>query len=243
MLLKILREYVRSQILEMSQEDVETSNDPLDWITAAYNDPNAWDATDEFDAMVIAAKKINLQRVGNPGSSRIVFDLKNNRVVKLARNNKGLAQNNLEAFAGNDPQVERILATVWDYAEDFSWVVADKVEPLGDDDGAIAEEIVGISWNEVRELVGADTGEEYEATAVGSDSNSVKKGNKKSSGKGSGCLSGDAFLSYIDDFMTRYSDMLPGDIAKLSSWGVTPRGCLVLLDYGITRKKFKELYR
>jgi len=233
-----LRLYVMSVLLEMSQEDVATSKDPLDWFTAAYQSPEEWGASDEFEAMLIAADKLNL-KVAGTGSSRIVFDLKNNRVVKIARNNKGIEQNKLEAFAGKDPFVERILATVWEFAEDFSWIVADKLDPLSDGDGATAEEIVGVEWNEVRDLVNAGANKESAVTSVAGG----RSKEKKMTGKSKGCLTGDSFLSYIDDFMTRYPDMLPGDIAKLSSWGVTPQGCLVLLDYGITRKKFRELYR
>jgi predicted ABC-type ATPase len=234
-----LRLYVMSVLLEMSQEDVATSKDPLDWFTAAYQSPEEWGASDEFEAMLIAADKLNLKVVGT-GSSRLVFDLKNNRVVKIARNNKGIEQNKLEASAGRDPQVERILASVWEFADDFSWVVADKVEPLEDGDGARAEKIVGISWNELRDLVNAGANRENAVTSVEGGETKTKKSVEKGT---AGCLKGDSFLSSVDYFMTRYEGLLPGDIAKLSSWGVTEQGCLVLLDYGITIKKFRELYK
>ena len=236
---KTLKEFVRSVIVELSQEDVASSKDPLDWLTAAYQDPKEWGAKDEFEAMLIAADKLNLKLSGE-GSSRIVFDIKNNRVVKIARNNKGIEQNKLEASAGRDPQVERILASVWEFSDDFSWVVADKVEPLENGDGAIAEKIVGISWNEVRDLVSAGANKENAVTSIEGGETKTKK----TSGKpGVGCLKEDSFLSALDYFMTRYEGLLPGDIAKLSSWGITEKGCLVLLDYGITIKKFRELYK
>jgi hypothetical protein len=46
----------------------------------------------------------------------------------------------------------------------------------------------------------------------------------------------------LREFLVRYDDLLPGDIAKYDSWGKNSDGCIVLLDYGITKKKFKELY-
>lgn len=242
MLLKILREYVSSQLLEMSQEDIETSEDPLDWITAAYQSPEEWGARDKFEAMLIAADKLNLKEVGR-GSSRIVFDLGNNRVIKIASNVAGIEQNTLEAAAGRDPQVEKILAGVREFADEFSWVLADKVEPLENGDGKRAEAIAGIEWNTLRDLVSAGSNRENAVTSVEGEASKTKKTKNNSKEGAAGCLKGDAFLSAVDYFMTRYEDLLPGDIAKLSSWGVTKKGCLVLLDYGITTKKFKELYK
>jgi len=239
---RLLRNYVRSILREMSYEDVKESNDPLDWIAAAFHDPEEWGADDPYAGMLNAAGAAGLSMIGRPGSSRVAFELDGNKVVKLARNNKGIEQNKLEAFAGKDPFVHKILAAVHDYSDEFAWIVADKVRPLDDGDGAIAEKIIGIPWSRVRDLIGVGTSSDEEATEVETPKAGAPK-SQKAGGGGRGCLTGDAFLSYVDDFTTRYQDMLPGDLAKLSSWGVTPKGCLVLLDYGITRKKFRELYR
>lgn len=238
---KLIREYVRSVLSEMSMEDVEESKDPLDWITAAWHDPDDWDAQDSFEAMVIAARKKGLRLIG-VGSSRIVFSLGDDKVVKLARNERGVEQNKLEATAGRDPHVHKILASVLDMSDEYAWLVSDAVRPLEDGDGATAEKIIGIPWSSVRDLVGVGTSASDEATEVETQKTGVSQ-KKQAPGKARGCLVGDGFLEALDDFLGRYSDMLPGDIVKLSSWGVSKNGCLVLLDYGITRKKFKELYR
>ncbi len=239
---KLIRTYIMTILNEMSYDDVKMSKDPLDWVTAAYHEPEAWNVDDPYIAMALAAKKAGLKPIGSPGSSRIVFEFDGSKVVKLARNNRGIEQNKLEAFAGKDPFMHKILAGVHDYSDEFAWIVSDKLRPLEDTDAATAEKFIGISWNEVREHLGVKASDAFAAT-VGQLGQKNKTQLKTAGSRSGDKLSGKTFLSYLDEFTSRYQDMLPGDLAKLSSWGVTPDGRLVLLDYGITRKKFIELYR
>ena len=237
----LLKAYIRELINEMAMEDVETSSDPLDWITAAYQSPEEWESKTPFEAMLKALSKFGLKQIGE-GSSRLVFELDGNSVVKLAKDEKGLAQNELEVTAGRDPQVESIISGVLDYDPEFYWVVSKKVIPLHDAEVSKAEKIIGVPWNEVRKTMGLSARSEYDATApVGGQKSGVTQ-RVQLVGR-ENCMTGNDFLSAISSFMERYKDMLPGDLAKLSSWGITGEGCLVLLDYGITTKKFRELYK
>jgi len=222
--------------------DVETSKDPLDWFTAAYQDPQEWGAKDPFKAMLNVVGHFKLQKIGE-GSSRIVYILDNSRVIKLARDERGIEQNTLESAAGVDPQVDQLVARVLDRADDFSWVVAQKVKPLqtGGSDTARVEKIIGTSWNEVREAMGLKSAGEYESTPKLGQAKQVEKGSAAE--VGTGCLQGEDFIQAVKSFMNRYEGMLLGDLGKLSSWGVNDAGCLVLLDYGITKKKFDQLYK
>ena len=226
----------------MSLEDVKDSDDPLDWITAAWHYPSEWGGKDPFDAMQKAAEIKKLRFMGE-GSSRIVYDLGGDRVVKLALDEKGVEQNKLEATAGRDPHAHKILASVLDMSDEYAWLVSEAVRPLGDSDGAIAEKIIGVPWRSVRDLVGVGTSSTDDATEAETQKAGEPRKKNEPTGKSRGCLVGEGFLEALDDFLGRYSDMLPGDIVKLSSWGVSKDGCLVMLDYGITRKKFRELYR
>lgn len=238
----VLKNLLKSLIVEMSKEDIRTSKNPLDWLTAAYEDHNAWKAKDQFEAMEKAAEEAGLKKIGF-GTSRAVFDLGDNKVVKVALNEKGIEQNKLEIYAGKDPSVEAILAGTWDYSNDFAWLVSDKVHPLHDNSAAEAESIIGVSWQEVRKIIGVKWSSEFEATSKPESSESYDDEHKKHQTAGSGCLTGQDFLDYLKNFLERYPGMLKQDIAKLSSWGVTADGCLVLLDYGITREKFLKLYK
>lgn len=237
----LLRRYVRSILNEMSYEDVKTSKDPADWVEAAFQDPEDWDTDDPFRAMIRAAKKFGLEELGI-GSSRFVFSIDGERVLKIARNQKGVEQNKLELTAGRDAQVHDLLSSVYESSPEYAWLIAEAVEPLDDGDVKRAEELTGVPWIEVRRLLGLSDKEEFNATAE--EVTSKLAGSKGGSrGGGTSCLRGAEFITALGGFLDRYRDMLPGDIVKLSSWGVNKKGCLVLLDYGITRKKFEEFYR
>jgi len=236
----LIRAYVK-EVLRETREDVADSNDPLDWIQDAYNDPKGWETDDPYRAMVRAAKDRNLEEVGI-GSSRFTFGLGSERVVKIARNQKGIEQNKLEAPAGKDPYVHSILASVYDWSGDYAWIVAERLDPLEDGDFKVAESASGVPWADVREILGLSDKSEYKATAE-EITNKLGLKSEKAVKSAPGCPKGRDFLELLIGFLERYRDMLPGDIVKLSSWGINKKGCLVLLDYGITKKKFKELYK
>jgi len=234
----LLRSYIQGIVLEMTRGDVETSKDPLDWITAAYQTPVSWKSENKFVAMKNAADEFGLQYLGI-GSSRIAYALDSDRVVKIATNAAGLKQNELEVFAGNDPMVDAILARVLDYSDDFYWVVAERVTPLDEMNIKMAEEMTGVTWSKVLDAVGLPGRKEYDRTEPMAG---IKVDLDSKSKVSSGCLGGDEFLDAVRTFVGRYKGMLLGDLTKVSSWGRNKRGCLVLLDYGITRKKYDQFY-
>lgn len=191
-----------------------------------------------FSAMVTAAEGLGLNMIG-AGSSRIVYDLGGDFVLKLARDEKGLAQNELEAFAGRDPQVDRIVAKVKDSSEEYGWLVSQKAVQLVSEKEF--EDATGVEWNDLRDALDLAGAEDLEATAK-----PTRGSAQKGPAAGGNCPTGQKFLEYLRNYLDRYSTsggMLVGDIAKHDSWGRTKNGCIVLLDYGITRGNFEKLYR
>ena len=241
----LLRNYIRIILKEdIHPEDLDGNKNPIDWIEAAWQDPTHFGESDDpFAAMKFAAEELGLQLISikDPGSSRLVYMLDNDKVLKLAIGQKGLAQNELEAVAGQDPNVEKILARVLDYSSDFAWLISQRVTPIFSEKEF--EDHIGITWNELRSILGAKEKKELDVTKVPTRSKISSKEEIKPMPKNTSCLLGQAFIDYIRSFLTRYNDMLIGDIAKPGSWGITNDGCLVLLDYGITKKKFDQLYK
>jgi hypothetical protein len=92
----------------------------------------------------------NLKKIGK-GSARYVYDLKNGYVLKLARNNKGIAQNFVESNKKLQKKYENIIAKIIDSDKDNKWVVQEKVIPLSNfsfDKGfELFEKIVKVSLN------------------------------------------------------------------------------------------------
>lgn len=65
------------------------------------------------------------------GSGRVVFDLGNGKVVKAAKNIKGIAQN-YEEFRIAIADDSGLLARVWDVSEDYRYLIMDKADRIRD---------------------------------------------------------------------------------------------------------------
>jgi hypothetical protein len=237
MSLDILKNYIRQIIKEdLSREDLAFTKDPVDWVDAAWKNPELFGKSNEFLTMQHAVEHLGLNMLGR-GSSRIVYDMGDGKwVLKIALNKKGIAQNELESFAGSDPYVDKIVAKVKENSDEYAWVVSQRVEQLYSEKDF--EDAVGVTWNELRNALGLKTTQDLDSTAKPSRASTKRQGLLDSR-----CLRGQAFLDYVKNYVARYEGMLPGDLAKYDSWGTTSDGCIVLLDYGITRKKFDQLYK
>lgn len=90
----------------------------------------------EFSKIRTFAGKIkyadqNLTRIGS-GSGRAVYDIDGTKVLKVAKNPKGIAQNEIEAPLGNDYYTKDIVTEVFDNAEDDSWLIAEKAKKVSE---------------------------------------------------------------------------------------------------------------
>jgi hypothetical protein len=65
------------------------------------------------------------------GSGRAVFDLGNGKVVKAAKNIRGIAQN-FEEFRIAMSDDSGLLARIWDVSEDYRFLIMDKAERIRD---------------------------------------------------------------------------------------------------------------
>lgn len=86
--------------------------------------------------------------IGN-GSSRIVFQLDDERCLKLAKNEKGIAQNEVE----NDKYVEDtygVTPKIFNYDEDNKWLVSEYVLPAKAKDFKVC---LGITFKEFQQFV------------------------------------------------------------------------------------------
>lgn len=239
--MKLLKKYIKALILE-SMDDVIESTDPLDWIDDAFQDYRSWrdedgeKSADEYWAMFDAAKSFGLTYLGR-GSARRVFAIDNDKVIKLAVDQKGIAQNKIEAFAGKDPFAHKILASVYQYDNvNFSWIIAERLNPLNNGEESRAEEIIGIPWIKIRSALGINSNDSNYMTISHNDV-TQNKTNLKSNSNNSN------FIENFKSFLKRYKGLLEGDLEKTSSWGIKKDGSLALLDYGITKETFKKLYK
>jgi len=204
------------------------------------------------------------------GSSRMVFPLDSDRVIKLALNPAGFAQNGTEAMAGSDDSISAIInpvITKSDIVEydGFFWIVQKKVLPLNDD-------LVGSkNWSYFQSLlmkaargtypIDPDKAEfstaiDIEKTRVEIPSRGAKKlqalkptntkevEEEKARKQISDAFRkiGPGFFDSFKEFLNKYAGSRTADLFKPDSWGMTADGKLKLIDYGYTRGISDKFY-
>lgn len=170
----------------------------------------------------------HLSRIG-AGSSRIVFGVDPDTVVKIALNRKGLAQNRIEADVSN--MGYDIIADVKEFDnEGFLYVEMERAKKLKKSDwkrltGWSFEDWMSVLHNKMNDIKGRrgfrfnvpEDFEEIEESELFDD-----------------------VLRLLMDF-----NMPPGDIRRVSSWGIVNRDgkpTPVLVDYGLTDDVLKDYY-
>lgn len=155
-----------------------------------------------------------LQSLGE-GSSRVAFVLSGKYALKIAKSTKGTAQNEAELEIFTNPKTKNVLAKIYAYDHEMTdWLISDLVSPF--DDEHQFESATGTSFSEFcAELRAAHLGEER------SDMSPLVKG---------------------VNITAEQNGMSLGDICKIDSWGKTPDGRCVLLDYGLTHEVWESHY-
>lgn len=174
------------------------------------------------------------QYLGKPlgvGSSRIVFKVDDTKVLKLARNEKGLAQNSAEI---DWRQMDSpILAKIFSFDRDSLWIEMELARKAKLSD---FKKIFNINLEELDTYLTIKYDEhrkkEYPFHLDPNAKDILKKLDKIEE------------MSELVDFM--HDSLSPvGDLGRLSSWGVVNRNgkeVLVLVDYGLTEDIYKCYY-
>jgi predicted nucleotidyltransferase len=81
------------------------------------------------------------------GSSRIIFEIDDEKVLKLAKNKKGLAQNE---FEDDTSRYGDVVVKVFECADDYSWLVEENCVPAKEKD---FEQIIGLPFETYCDLV------------------------------------------------------------------------------------------
>lgn len=187
---------------------------------------------EEFKSLNSYAKRLKyaaerLKKLG-AGSSRIVFDIDGVKVLKIARNDKGLAQNETESLMGKDSFLDDKVAHVFEFHPKFQWVEMEKaLKPSP----TIFRKITGVDIVDLSDYLF----EKYKYHNKG-----IKYSNQELIKK----LDENDFVINMEDVMVSY-DMSPGDLGKLNSYGVITRDGahkIVLVDFGLSSSVGEEHY-
>jgi len=164
---------------------------------------------------VMQAYAMNYLEPLGQGTSRIAFVLTPKKVLKIARNAKGIAQNTAELEVQGDPATGGMAARIYDSDSQGRWLISDLVRPLR-------------SPSEFTQLTGVDWQEFVQ------DLSSSVSGSARASGAQ---LRKDAaeFTKNVYKMAETGSNRLKlGDLIVVVHWGKTPDGNVVILDYGFT---------
>lgn len=164
----------------------------------------------------------NLKHLSS-GSSRVTYLTKDKAVIKLAKNEKGLAQNAAEVKAGTKCESKYINKTLAN-AKDFSWIKVPFCNKITEKD---FKDITKIDFNDFGEAI------RYALKEISGNSDKKKPKNYDETNKS------DLFKDIIR--CGKACDLMPGDIARISSFGEKDNHP-VLLDLGLSKKVFSDHY-
>ena len=171
----------------------------------------------------------HLKRISS-GSSRIVYMVDDTKVLKIAKNKKGIAQNEVEINMSTDYMWDGIIAEIYDYDENGLWV-----------EMALARKVTEKNFKEI-------TGVSFKDYCNAMFYRHSEMGHNKSFGfaKPSNMdeMWDNEFVFLMMDIMSNY-DLPPGDLCKLNSFGIIKKDGedqIVMIDYGLNNKVYDSYY-
>lgn len=220
MSLSKIRKIIRESLDELLSEDYPSSFD-----------------MEEFKKLTSFAARIryceeHLQRISS-GSSRIVYKIDDEKVLKLAKNKKGLAQNEIEVIYGQSYDLESTVAHVFEHDENYLWVEMELARKVRKND---FKRITGFYWDDYVMAIN-NYGEEVHSRGGQSYKMPLDK-------EVYDAMWEDEFVYDIFGFIGNYHIPV-GDLKRLSSYGIVKREGkdeIVLIDYGLTTDVYDSYY-
>ena len=171
----------------------------------------------------------NLSQLG-VGSSRAVYLLDEDNVIKIAINVAGAKQNRKEVQISKDPKYSSIIAKAYEFGPNFLWTKNERVFPLEDETGKeVFKQYYGVSADTA--IKHPDKLEDIiEKTKKTEDSDKRNIRLKKLN-----------ILKLLQEMKKDYKIALI-DFEDYHQWGKTKDGRIVVLDYGYDYDIYKQHY-
>ena len=155
------------------------------------------------------------------GSSRIVYKTPQKTILKLAKNDKGIAQNKAEA---NPKMKSKYLNQILRHAGNYAWIETYYLEKITTKQ---FQEMTGLDFEDFGE------GIRYGLKKVSGNTDLEKPENFEKVEKSD-------IYKEVHRIGSEFK-LMPGDLARISSWGIK-EGHPVLIDAGLTAGVFAEYY-
>ena len=201
--------------------------------------PSSFDF-DEFRKCGSFAERVRycearLQRIAS-GSSRIVYQVDNEKVLKLAKNQKGIAQNQVEYRLGTEPYYT-CFAEIYEYDEQGLWIEMEFCKKAKKSD---FKAIYGVPF-EVLCCMIYDQANNFRNVGWKINPFSDYENIVQKVWEGEENDLQMLFMS-IQEYIG--GEMLSGvgDLCRPSSWGINSEGYFTLIDYGLDDDVAKKYY-
>lgn len=172
------------------------------------------------------------QKLGNPigsGSSRIVFQISDERVLKVAKNKKGIAQNEVEGDYGK--QLYNIFPELFNVDDNYLFIETEYVLPCKKED---FPQVLGITFEEFQEFIKCvynsycRNGKQLVTTMTQERFIELLESNDN--------------LNDIRTYLADYQNEEIGDLLRLKNLGLVRRDGeerIVILDDGLNEETYK----
>lgn len=194
--------------------------------------PTEWDM-ELFKKLPTFSKRVKYaqERLGKlgSGSARVVFSVDDNVVMKIAKNQKGLAQNSVEIDIGTKNWNE-CAVKVFDFDNENLWLEAEKAKPIKKSE---FKTLVGYNFDNWASILFFKIMQNQNGVEYFVLNQPIAKE----------IMEGEFFNDIVE--MAGNWDMNPGDFKRINSWGVVIRNGgpkLVLIDVGLTNQIYKDYY-
>ena len=165
------------------------------------------------------------------GSSRVVFQIDDNKVLKLALNNKGIAQNQAE----DDGYLQNIGLSpkIFENDSEYKWLVSEFVLPAKKQD---FKECLGIDFEEFCDFIRACFRLRYNVNTYGRTVDQYRYEE---------LIEYNETCNTFDDYIGNYNPPM-GDLLRIANYGMVKRDGyidIVLLDSGLTHEIYDNYYK
>jgi hypothetical protein len=200
---------------------------------------------DEFNSIRSYSKKLKyanerLRKICS-GSARVVYQIDAEKVIKIAKNKKGLAQNNIESdysLQRSSSIVARIFDVADGYTEDIGpfWLEMELAKKLTPNR---FKQLTGFTHTDVQNYLGyfkSIMQPSNRRTSFGSNIPDELKNRAENS----------EFIQELTEMIVNYDMEYPGDFGRVNSYGEVLRDgtpTIVLIDFGLTSTVWNDFYK
>lgn len=174
----------------------------------------------------------NIERISS-GSSRIVYKINDEKVLKLAKNTKGLEQNKNEIQYRSDSYINYILAKIYDYDEGGVWIEMEYAQKMKITD---FKRIVGIDFKIYTQALS-----NFYFHVL---NNEVYIGKYNIDPDIEEKIWNNEFISGVFDLLGNYN-LTIDDLNRTSTYGIVEREgqeTIVIIDYGLSEEIYNKYY-